>query len=107
MFCLGQCNPRCEYRLGDEPLESSSVEKDLGGPDGQKAEREPAVCACNPGSQMCSELHQKSGGQQGEGGDCPALLGSCEAPCEAPRPGLEPPAQEGRGALGAGPEEGH
>ena len=27
---LGRGNPRCLYRLGEEPLESSPVEKDLG-----------------------------------------------------------------------------
>ena len=41
-----------------------------------------------------------------QGGDCPPLLGCCEAPSAALRPGPGPPAQEGRGALGAGPEEG-
>ena len=43
----------------------------------------------------------------GEGGDCPPLLSSCEAPSAVLRPGLGLPAQEGRGALGVGPEEGH
>ena len=47
----------------------------------------------------------KRGGQQGEGGDCAPLLSSCEAPSAVLCPGLGPPAQEGHGALGAGPEE--
>jgi len=50
--------------------EKSSL-KGLVGLDGQKAAYERTVCACSPEGQQYAGLHQKRGGQQGEGGDCP------------------------------------
>jgi len=44
-------------------------------------------------------------GQQVEGGDSATLLHSGETPLGVLRPALEPPAQEGHGAVQAGPEE--
>lgn len=40
---LGQGNPRYVYRLREEFLESSLVEKDLGCPDGQKVRHQPVL----------------------------------------------------------------
>ncbi|KAK4827360.1 hypothetical protein QYF61_017285 [Mycteria americana] len=42
-----------------------------------------------------------------EGGDSAPLLCSGETPPAVLRPALEPSAQQGHGAVGAGPEEGH
>jgi len=46
------------------------------------------VCTCSLEVQLCSGLHEKGGGQQGEGGDYAPLLSSCEAPPGVLRPDL-------------------
>jgi len=53
------------------------------------------------------ELHQENRGQRFEGSDSAPLLCSGETPPGVLCPALEPPAQEGHGAVGAGAEEGH
>lgn len=60
----------------------------LGDPGGQRAGHKPVVCTCSPEGQLYPGLHSKRSDQQGEGGDCPPLLGSGAAPCAALRPGL-------------------
>ncbi|GAB0179145.1 mitochondrial enolase superfamily member 1 [Grus japonensis] len=46
-------NPCYQYRLGDEGIESSPEEKDLGW-------HEMAMCTCSPESQLYSGLHERS-----------------------------------------------
>jgi len=94
---LGCGKPKHKYRLGGEWLESSPEEKDLGVPVDEKLNM----------SQQCAGLHQEQRGQQGEGVDSAPLLRSRQTPPGVLRPALEPPAQEGHGCVGAGPEEGH
>ncbi|KAJ7399960.1 hypothetical protein BTVI_109719 [Pitangus sulphuratus] len=53
---LGWGNPRCQYRLRDEQVESSSVKKGLKGAGGCEAGHEPAICAPSLESQLSGEV---------------------------------------------------
>ena len=68
-------------------------------------EHKPAVCTCSMEGQQYPGLHQKRGSQQGEEGDCFALLCPSEAPSELPSPGLGATSQEGCGTVGINPED--
>jgi len=70
------------------------------------------MCSCSPEGQLYPGLYQEKRVQQFECGllvlreFCPSALLWQDTPGEL-RPAVEPPAQEGHGAVGAGPEEGH
>jgi len=104
---LGRGNPRYQYRLGDERIESNPAERDLGVLIRRKAGHELAMCAGSPKGQPCPELHQEKRDQQVERGDSAPLLCSGETSPGVLRSALEPSAQEGHGTVGAGPQEGY
>jgi len=65
------------------------------------------MCSRSPEGQLYPGLHQKNCSQEVEGGDSAPLLCSGETPLGVLHPALEPSAQERRGPVGVGPEEGH
>ncbi|RMC05159.1 hypothetical protein DUI87_18343 [Hirundo rustica rustica] len=88
--------------LGDEGIEISSTEKDLGALVDEKLPMSWHVHS----SQHCPWLHPKQCGQQVKGGDSVPLLHCHETPPGALHPALGSPAQKGRGPVRMGPEEG-
>jgi len=71
-----------------------------------KTGHEPAVRACDLEGHPSPRLQQKTGSQQGQGGNYPPLFCPWEAASRIIHPSLGPLAQEGCGAVGAGPEAG-
>ena len=88
---MGQGNLKHKYRLGNEWIESSPAEKDLGLLVDEKLNMTHAMYVCSPESQPYPGLHQKTTDQQVEGGDSAPLFCSHETPPGVLHSALGPP----------------
>ncbi|KAK4811417.1 hypothetical protein QYF61_005066 [Mycteria americana] len=76
---LGRGNPWYQYRLGDEGMESSPAERDLGVLVDERLDMSRQCVLTAQKSQPHPRLHQKQRGQQVEGGDsAPLLCSACQ-----------------------------
>ena len=102
---MGQGNPRCLYRLGEETLEGSPVEKDFGVLIEKLDMSQHCVVAAQKASYILGCI--KRGVASREIEVIVPLFLACVRPHLEPGPSLGPPAQGRHRALGMGPEEGH
>jgi len=101
----GRGSPWYPYRLGDEGIESSPAQKALRVLVDEKLDmNHQCALAAQKANHILGCI--KAVWPTGEGGDSASLLCFGESPPGVLRPALEPLAQEGRGAVGAGSEEG-
>ncbi|KAJ7408377.1 rna-directed dna polymerase from mobile element jockey-like [Pitangus sulphuratus] len=98
---LCQGNPRHEYRLGEEVMESNPEEKDF---EFLVDMRQQCMLAAQKADNILDCIKR---GHQVEGDNCSPLLCSLETPPGVPHPTVGSSVLKRLGPVGAGPEKGH